>query len=785
MRMDSLKRLSHSKVKSRQFGLIFILVVLSTQLFTLPYLSAANLETASLDAEEYVVMDFEDSVLHDEAWLLSQPIDTVDFFVGPKNGGGTNILSLGIGEGRNGGNALRVESHNTEMGLPGFWLFKSRNAGSYAARLYDTSAYMLPWGQRANRMSFWVRFDSGYRYNNGAAQPPQYPNHNNFEFDTYHFDPNKIGVSSGNGVVESDNWHFYHQIYLRHDKADGEWMHVVLNQFPQHQRSINALPPNNSTRPGGNYWEILTRFYIEGKSYFADPEISYPFTMWIDDIKFSYVNETPEIDITFIGFPTGQEIEVLKNVSRDFNIRIRNINNTQTCGEIANTAMYRLRDVLIDATTLDEIEGSFCLAALETRDYILRITPDDVITEGRTYNLGVAFAADSQILSDAESTARSFSDGNVERRADPLGSHDAVVSGDFIRVVVVTQFSSIFADGFEGIAGGGQAPVRSDGSPSGELLAGTTSATLSLSTDQIASCRYTTIPDTPYMSMADTFTETANTSHSSTIKGLIDGTSYSYYIRCIDEAGNLNTNDYLISFSVASTTPPAQLGDYWLFYGDSQTGGRADEVYTKSHATAFEAIWSSAIGAVPRTHVNGVGGASLYATSVRYGNRYDRDVATFVHFQESGTQAREGQYTATEFAQTFEDFVRRIVAESPNAVISTETAFSFLADERWVPYNDAMRLKIDLLAQEGITVYVAEVDRNIKELIAQTSFYAVALVDGTHYTGLGNFMIAVSIYDALGFDVTTLDLSGVPDDEVSLINKQLVIDIVSAAAMGL
>jgi hypothetical protein len=396
-------------------------------------------------------MDFEDSVLHDEDWLLSQPVDTVGIFVGPKSGSGENILTLGVGEGRDGGNALRVESHNAGMGLPSFWVFKSRNAGSYTARLRDTRAYMLPWGMRANRISFWVKFDSGYRYNNGAAQPPHYPNSNNFELDTYHFDPNKIGTSaSGNGVVESDNWHFYHQIYLRHDKADGQWIQVVLNQFPQHQRNISALPPNNPTSPNGNYWEILTRFYIDGKSYFSDPEIPYPFTMWIDDIEFSYVDEAPEIAIDIINYSPGQEVEVLKNTSRDFDIQISNLNNTDTCGQITNTAFYRLRDTLIDNITMDTVdEGLFCLNAYESRGYTLRIVPDNEINDGQMFKLGVLFAANSQIASDIESTARSFSDPNVERRWEPYGSHDATVTSDFIRVTVLTEFTDLFMDGFE------------------------------------------------------------------------------------------------------------------------------------------------------------------------------------------------------------------------------------------------------------------------------------------------------------------------------------------------
>ncbi len=36
--------------------------------------------------------------------------------------------------------------------------------------------------------------------------------------------------------------------------------------------------------------------------------------------------------------------------------------------------------------------------------------------------------------------------------------------------------------------------------------------------------------------------------------GLVNGGSYSYYVRCQDTAGNPNTNDFTISFSVAGGT---------------------------------------------------------------------------------------------------------------------------------------------------------------------------------------------------------------------------------------
>ena len=103
-----------------------------------------------------------------------------------------------------------------------------------------------------------------------------------------------------------------------------------------------------------------------------------------------------------------------------------------------------------------------------------------------------------------------------------------------------------------------------------------------------------------------------------------------------------------------------------------------------------------------------------------------------------------------------------------------------------------MRAKIAQLASEGIAIHLAEVDRNIKELVARkraqlgtTAGQQAVWGDtnnsiGRHYTGLGNLMVALSIYKALGFDVNALDLSGIPDSQVGASDKQLCLDIINA-----
>ncbi len=105
-------------------------------------------------------------------------------------------------------------------------------------------------------------------------------------------------------------------------------------------------------------------------------------------------------------------------------------------------------------------------------------------------------------------------------------------------------------------------PVRSGGSPSGTLPSGTPSATLSLTTNEAATCKYSTTANVAYSSMTNTFTTTGGTTHSRSITGLANGNTYSYYVRCVDSGGNVNTNDFTISFSVGGSglpPPPPEL----------------------------------------------------------------------------------------------------------------------------------------------------------------------------------------------------------------------------------
>ncbi|RKY37034.1 MAG: hypothetical protein DRP78_02115 [Candidatus Omnitrophota bacterium] len=105
-------------------------------------------------------------------------------------------------------------------------------------------------------------------------------------------------------------------------------------------------------------------------------------------------------------------------------------------------------------------------------------------------------------------------------------------------------------------------PFRSNPQPAGTLTSGTTSITISLDTDETATCKYGTLASVLYDDILNTFSSTNSTTHSQTITGLSDGETKTYYVRCQDELNNANTDDFEISFSVANassdTTPPVR-----------------------------------------------------------------------------------------------------------------------------------------------------------------------------------------------------------------------------------
>jgi hypothetical protein len=96
-------------------------------------------------------------------------------------------------------------------------------------------------------------------------------------------------------------------------------------------------------------------------------------------------------------------------------------------------------------------------------------------------------------------------------------------------------------------------PFRFNGRPVGEVGGTTFNVELSLETDELANCRFSSASGTPYYSMNRQFSATGQIVHS-TIVAVATGTVNTHYVRCLDDEGNFNIDDYVITF--ISLPPP-------------------------------------------------------------------------------------------------------------------------------------------------------------------------------------------------------------------------------------
>src|SRR3989344_6444584 len=103
-------------------------------------------------------------------------------------------------------------------------------------------------------------------------------------------------------------------------------------------------------------------------------------------------------------------------------------------------------------------------------------------------------------------------------------------------------------------------PKRSKAQPTGGLPAETRKTTLGLETDEKATCKYSDeTSGIHYDSMQGEFDQIDSTTHAVLITTLSEGGKYKYYVKCRDEKGNKNTDDFTISFEVklpVDKTPP-------------------------------------------------------------------------------------------------------------------------------------------------------------------------------------------------------------------------------------
>lgn len=145
-------------------------------------------------------------------------------------------------------------------------------------------------------------------------------------------------------------------------------------------------------------------------------------------------------------------------------------------------------------------------------------------------------------------------------------------------------------------------PTRFNGQPSGGLSFGTTQITLLLSTSENATCRYSLLPNITYdnMGAGNTFATTGGVAHSQS-RQVSSGTTY--YIRCKDNTGNPNTDDFKIEFSVNADP---FLVAYWRM-NEGSGPVTSDSSGNANTGTISNAIWTTGlVGGLSALQFDGV-----------------------------------------------------------------------------------------------------------------------------------------------------------------------------------
>ncbi|MAZ30323.1 hypothetical protein CL655_03505 [bacterium] len=188
--------------------------------------------------------------------------------------------------------------------------------------------------------------------------------------------------------------------------------------------------------------------------------------------------------------------------------------------------------------------------------------PERVVAVGTSST--TTLPADIQPIQNSNATGTHQIELTTTGAAEPIG-------GDFV-VFLVEQVGVGPVDTTEDIP-----PFRFNGAPSSTISGTTLNVELSLETDEFASCRFSRTASTSYSVMTDDFDSSGLVIHTALVAVTPD-TIETFYVRCQDDEGNTNFDDYLIQFTVppeptGEPNPDADPGGDGSGDGTSGTGG--------------------------------------------------------------------------------------------------------------------------------------------------------------------------------------------------------------------
>jgi hypothetical protein len=267
-------------------------------------------------------------------------------------------------------------------------------------------------------------------------------------------------------------------------------------------------------------------------------------------------------------------------------------------------------------------------------------------------------------------------------------------------------------------------PVRFNGAPTIFVGGTTQQVELSLETDEFAVCKYSNTAGVAYSAMPSTFTNTGTIFHSRLVP-ISPQNTYSYYVRCIDDEGNFNLDDYLIEFIVGAipTGTPTTTGSTTTAGTGSGTGNGGSGSGTGSGNTTSG---SNGSGGTPGSQTGsggsggGGGGGSGAGSGASGGGGFEGTAGPY--------RSGDGQVTITGFT-------------------APRSSVTFLVDGKIAKTTNAgsngeYTVILDLIARGAYTFGVYSTDpARIKSSTFSTSF----TVTGARASTLSNILIPPSI----------------------------------------
>lgn len=265
-------------------------------------------------------------------------------------------------------------------------------------------------------------------------------------------------------------------------------------------------------------------------------------------------------------------------------------------------------------------------------------------------------------------------------------------------------------------------PFRFNGAPTSSVGGTTLNVEISLETDELAICKYDVTPDVVFAVMPNQFSNTGYLFHSQVV-AVTPNTVATFYVRCIDDEGNFNTDDYLIQFIVndvptGSSTSEGNIDGDGTGSGSSGTGDGSGGGGTTGASDGEQPLEGGSSGAGGSG--GGGGGGSGGNTGSTAGGGFESTDAPY--------RSGDGRVIISGYAY-------------PNSAVGILVDGNFFETVK-ANSSGVYSITLDEIARGVYTFGVyAEGDNKIKSSTFSTSF----TVTGARTSALGNINVSPSI----------------------------------------